>query len=230
MPTSERFIAKISCSCASSALTEDPVLERRRCGRRSPASRGKKLSTRPSTTPCSSRAGSSTGRVALDVPLAELRQRGCVVAVQGDQEAVGVKAVHLDEPVRSPPRPRRRRRRGRRSRRSRRPSAAGRTATSPRERAGGSGTPRAGSRGRPSSARGCRARRSPLPRATPSPCHAPGGARARRCSGRRWPGLTVGLHRCDGTTRLGGRDPGPVSRIGGLTGWTTPDSTTGPSV
>ena len=49
------------------------------------------------------------------------------------------------------------------ARRSRRSWAAGRTATSPRATADGTGTPRAGSRGRPSSARGCRARRSPPP-------------------------------------------------------------------
>ena len=102
-------------------------------------------------------------RVALDVPLAERRQRGRVVAVQRDQVAVGVEAVHLDEAVGVGRRRRHRRRRGRRSRRSRRSSAAGRTATSPRATADGSGTPRAGSRGRPSSARGCRARRSPPP-------------------------------------------------------------------
>ena len=38
-------------------------------------------------------------RVALDVALAELRQRRRVVAVQRDQEPVGVEAVHLDETV-----------------------------------------------------------------------------------------------------------------------------------
>ena len=37
--------------------------------------------------------------VALDVPLAEAVDRGGIVAVQRDEVAIGVEAVHLDEPV-----------------------------------------------------------------------------------------------------------------------------------
>jgi hypothetical protein len=62
------------------------------------ASTGKKLSTSPSMTRYSSSDGCSIF-VSRLIAAADLGEGGAVVAVDGDEEALGVEAMHLDEPV-----------------------------------------------------------------------------------------------------------------------------------
>ena len=60
---------------------------------------GKKLSTRPSMTRYSRSEGLSMGFGAVPVAAPDLGERGTVVVVDRDQEALGVEAVHLDKLV-----------------------------------------------------------------------------------------------------------------------------------
>ena len=98
IPTSSRFILKISCSCSSSASSEDRVLElvdaivERRPGSGRSCPPGRRRPGRAAT-----RAGRSACRALIAAP--DLGEGGTVIVVDGDEEALGVEAVHLDQPV-----------------------------------------------------------------------------------------------------------------------------------
>ncbi len=99
IPTRARFIEKISCSSGFAGVAEDPLLERV-----DPVvDRGEareEAVDEPVDDPVQEPGRIVDRRVPLDVALAQRRERRRVVAMERDQVAVGVEAVHLDEPVR----------------------------------------------------------------------------------------------------------------------------------
>ena len=89
---------KISCSCGFAGVAEDPLLEHvDAVVDRGEA--GEEAVDEPVDDRVQQPRRIVDRRVALDVALAQSRDRRCLVAVQRDEVAVGVEAVHLDEPV-----------------------------------------------------------------------------------------------------------------------------------
>ena len=98
MPTSRRFIRKISCSCVVAGVQEDLVLELVDAVVEVGEDREEAVDE-PVDDPVEQQRRVVDRLLALHVALTHLGERRAVVAVHGDEEALGVEAMHLDEAV-----------------------------------------------------------------------------------------------------------------------------------